>query len=63
MKNTFLLLIIFVTSSQIFPQESDPRYIDKQVFPFGIVETFHSNALNEDRVLNIYLPDGYNPEA
>jgi predicted alpha/beta superfamily hydrolase len=63
MKNTLLLLMLFVTGSQVYSQEPDPRYTNKKVFPFGVVEELHSEALNEDRVLNIYLPDGYNPEA
>ena len=28
-------------------------------FVFGVVEEFYSNALDEPRTLNIYLPDGY----
>jgi len=31
----------------------------QKVFPLGVVETIHSVQLSEDRVLNIYLPDGY----
>ena len=62
MNKTFILLILFVSSAQIYSQDTDPRYANKKVFPFGVVEEFHSNALNEKRVLNIYLPDGYNPD-
>ena len=63
MKHTLLLLMLFVSNTQAYCQTEDPRYINKQVFPFGVVEKLYSDALNEDRVLNIYLPDGYNPEA
>ena len=65
MKNTFLLLLLllFVSASQLYAQKKDSRYTNKQVFPFGVVKTFHSNALNEERVLNIYLPEGYDPNV
>lgn len=30
-------------------------------FVLGRIETIHSRILNEDRILNVYLPAGYNP--
>lgn len=35
----------------------------QDVFPFGVIEKIESKALNETRVLNIYLPDGYHPDS
>lgn len=32
-------------------------------FVIGKVEVLHSKVLNEDRTLNIYLPDGYNTDS
>lgn len=32
-------------------------------FVFGEVHTFNSKILQQDRVLNIYLPDGYSPDS
>jgi len=32
-------------------------------FALGVVETIHSMVLGEDRVLNIALPQGYNPDS
>jgi predicted alpha/beta superfamily hydrolase len=32
-------------------------------FTLGVVETIHSTALGEDRVLNIALPQGYHPDS
>jgi predicted alpha/beta superfamily hydrolase len=29
----------------------------------GVADTMHSAILNENRVLNIYLPEGYNPDS
>ena len=47
-----------------FSQESDARYpSEKQIFPFGVIETIDSKILNEKRVLNIYLPQGYHPDS
>lgn len=63
MKSTSLLLILFAFSIQIYSQGNDPRYTDKQVFPFGVVEKIQSEVLDEERILNIYLPQGYDPAA
>lgn len=63
MKNTSLLLILFAISIQIYSQDNDPRYTNKQVFPFGVVEKIQSEVLDEERILNIYLPQGYDPVA
>jgi len=55
--------ILFV-SSVGFSQETDARYSsDKQLFPFGVIETIDSKILNEERILNIYLPQGYHPDS
>lgn len=32
-------------------------------FALGVSETLHSQVLGEERVLNIYLPDGYSPDS
>jgi uncharacterized protein len=40
------------------PSQAGPEPGPKP-FAFGVVEEFYSNALNEPRTLNIYLPDGY----
>lgn len=34
-----------------------------KVFPFGRIETIDSKALNETRTINVYLPDGYQPNS
>lgn len=33
------------------------------VFRFGVIEKIKSEALNEERTLNIYLPQGYHPDS
>jgi predicted alpha/beta superfamily hydrolase len=36
---------------------------EEKVFPLGIVRLLHSTVLNEDRTLNIYLPEGYHKDS
>ena len=36
---------------------------EEKVFPLGIVRQLHSAVLNEDRTLNIYLPEGYHKDS
>lgn len=50
MKKVFLLLSL-LTATHFFAQDKD--------FVLGKITTLHSNELNEDRTLNIYLPEGY----
>jgi predicted alpha/beta superfamily hydrolase len=56
--NRFHLLVLSLTTlcSTTFAQQPAPIVI-------GHVDTLHSVALNENRVLNIYLPDGYSPDS
>jgi uncharacterized protein len=36
---------------------------EKEPFQFGAIEQFDSKALQEPRILNIYLPNGYHPDS
>jgi predicted alpha/beta superfamily hydrolase len=57
----FLSLILFLSFFNTFAkaQRNDaPRISDD--FILGKVEIFHSDILSEDRILNVYLPEGYN---
>ena len=36
---------------------------EEKVFPLGIVRQLHSTVLNEERTLNIYLPEGYSKDS
>lgn len=51
----FFLLSGFAATAAITPDTTRP-------FILGRIETLHSTVLNEDRTLNIYLPDGYDPK-
>jgi len=51
-------------SNLILAQNTDARYpAEKEIFPFGVVERIQSKILNEERILNIYLPQGYHPDS
>ena len=65
LKSLFVAALLCVFSvSQLVAQTTDPRYPkDKTPFAFGVVETLQSKALEEERVLNIYLPQGYDPDS
>ncbi|MES2589543.1 MAG: alpha/beta hydrolase-fold protein [Bacteroidota bacterium] len=49
------LVLLSCLNSETFSQ--------KQIFPFGIVDTLFSAELSEKRILNIYLPEGYSSES
>ncbi|MFK7922858.1 MAG: alpha/beta hydrolase [Bacteroidia bacterium] len=64
MKNTLLCLLLIGLSTQLVAQTPDPRYSDaREVFPFGVVEKIQSKSLFEERTLNIYLPQDYDPDS
>jgi predicted alpha/beta superfamily hydrolase len=58
------IFICFNWASSISAQDIDTRSPSvKEIFPFGIVERIQSVVLEEERVLNIYLPQGYHPDS
>lgn len=57
MKFNFLIAFIFISAINIFAQE------EKEIFPLGFIERIHSDHLDEDRVLNVYVPQGYHPDS
>ncbi len=59
MKTNLCSVFLVLYISFLFAQEVDSRYLDKEIFPFGVVERINSGVLNEMRILNIYLPEGY----
>ena len=58
MKHIFILFLLFSFSLNAFSQASAPGKNTKE-FVLGNIETIHSDILGEDRILNIYLPEGY----
>ena len=63
MKNSILLFILTIASNFTFGQESLPKQRDSaKPFVLGLIDEIQSNQLGETRVLNIYLPEGYQKE-
>ena len=50
-----LVLSVQLISAQVIRSNTKP-------FVLGLIDDIQSKELNEKRVLNIYLPDGYNPK-
>jgi len=60
MRLTTTLVILFLTL-QAFPQSKKPVVADNtKPFVLGLIDEMYSKELGEKRVLNIYLPEGYN---
>ena len=60
MKLLFVLMLSFFTAGA-FSQVSKPKIIDNiKPFVLGIIDEIQSTELGEKRILNIYLPEGYN---
>ncbi|UTW65556.1 alpha/beta hydrolase [bacterium SCSIO 12643] len=60
MKNIYLVVVSFwIYSISLHAQEGE----SPKVFPFGVIETIESKSLNETRTINIYLPEGFNPDS
>jgi predicted alpha/beta superfamily hydrolase len=60
MLHRLLFAILFLFSATFLSAQTKT---EEKVFPLGIVRQLHSAVLNEDRTLNIYLPDGYHKDS
>ena len=55
-----VLTILFLSTLYFqSPAQTAAGAQKSQPFVLGSIETLHSNSLNEDRILNVYLPEGY----
>lgn len=59
MNKIITLAFLFFTA---FAVGQNARGNEKKPFVLGVIDQIDSKALNEKRVLNIYLPEGYNPK-
>lgn len=60
MRYGFLTIIILFFTHNCFSQEKEIKQLEKsKPFSIGIIEEITSKELNENRILNIYLPEGY----
>lgn len=62
--NRFLTLaFLFFTSTLIFSQNNKSKSTEtSKPFVLGVIDEIQSKELGEKRILNIYLPEGYNPK-
>ena len=60
MKNLIILVVLVMSVTLSFGQFNKVKEITKP-FVLGQIEELQSKVLNEKRTLNIYLPEGYNP--
>lgn len=51
-----ITLLLYTSIASAYTNKPDTT----KPFVLGKIETIHSNILKEDRILNVYLPDGYN---
>ena len=60
MKLTFILSLLFLSTITCFSQINKATPSVNKPFILGEIRELHSSILNENRVLNVYLPEGYN---
>ena len=54
------ILYCLLFSESAFGQNSSKELSGTKPFVLGVIEEIQSNELSEKRILNIYLPEGYN---
>lgn len=58
-----LLIILAFSTTLVSGQTTNPEQTNNtKPFVLGVIDEIQSKELNEKRVLNIYLPEGYNPK-
>ncbi|MFD1603021.1 alpha/beta hydrolase [Flavobacterium artemisiae] len=62
MNKFFALAFLLFTSTLLFSQKNKTKSTEtSKPFVLGVIEEIQSKELGENRILNIYLPEGYNP--
>ncbi|WP_289665734.1 alpha/beta hydrolase [Flavobacterium panacagri] len=62
MNKLIILSFLLFTSSLAFSQKNKNKSTEtSKPFVLGVIDEIQSKELNEKRILNIYLPEGYNP--
>ncbi|MDQ6531165.1 alpha/beta hydrolase-fold protein [Flavobacterium sp. LHD-85] len=63
MNNFFALAFLLFSSTLLFSQKKQTKTNEiSKPFVLGVIDEIQSKELNEKRILNIYLPEGYNPD-
>ncbi len=57
-RSLLLVAILFSSITAVAQTKTEEK-----VFPLGIIRQLHSIELNENRTLNIYLPEGYHQDS
>lgn len=57
------LLVSCRQADRDVPDQADPQGDVETAFVFGTVHRMHSNVLDQDRVLNVHLPDGFSKDS
>ncbi|MHC0445795.1 alpha/beta hydrolase [Flavobacterium sp. 3-218] len=62
MNRFFALIFLLICHTTIFSQKNKTKTVEtSKPFVLGVIDEIRSKELNEKRILNIYLPEGYNP--
>src|SRR5690606_30799649 len=63
MKTILIIFILTLSTTIVLGQTNNLNETDKnKPFILGVIDEIQSKELNETRILNIYLPEGYNPK-
>ncbi|MBK7871311.1 MAG: alpha/beta hydrolase [Saprospiraceae bacterium] len=62
MKQIFITLLYFCSITQILSGQTDIKLLQSEPFVLGEILEIESSILAEKRILNIYLPEGYNKD-
>ncbi len=61
--NKFLITLLIFSSPFLFSQNNKSKTTETtKPFVLGVIDEIQSKELGENRILNIYLPEGYNPK-
>lgn len=63
MKRILSICLLLLSAYAGAQSPANPAKISKSDFVIGKVDTLFSKILGEKRILNIYLPEGYNPDS
>jgi len=55
-----LPLLLSLYTFSLYPQGNQPAIGNTKPFVLGVIDEIYSKELGENRILNIYLPEGYN---
>lgn len=60
MSRVFIIFILTFSTTLLFGQKKSKQTDNTKPFVLGVIDEIQSKELSEKRVVNIYLPEGYN---